>query len=131
MLSQGDQGEHAAVAWLMSQGWQVALPIGNCSNWDVAAEFDGRLQRVQVKTSRVMRADRYEITICTRGGNQSWNGLVKHFSPARCDFLYVHTRDGRRWFIPSTDVGGGTHIVVGGPKYASYEVERGAPLTLE
>jgi Holliday junction resolvase-like predicted endonuclease len=131
VLSQGDQGEHAAVSWLMSQGWQVALPIGNCSDWDVAAEFHGRLQRVQVKTTRCLRNSRWDVTLCTRGGNQSWSGLVKHFAVDRCDHLYAHTACGRRWFIPSEDVGGGSHIVLGGPKYATYEVEPGAPLTLE
>lgn len=70
------------------------------------------------------------MTLCTRGGNQSWSGLVKRFSADRCDFLSVHTADGRRWFIPSTAVEGGTAIVLGGPKYAAFEVDRGEPLTL-
>jgi hypothetical protein len=36
----------------------------------------------------------------TRGGNQSWNGLVKCFSASRCGFLFVLVADGRRWFHP-------------------------------
>ena len=46
----------------------------------------------------------------------------------RCDYLFVHAGDGRRWFIPSSVVGGGSGILLGGPKYEAYEVECGRPL---
>jgi hypothetical protein len=55
--------------------------------------------------------------------------LVKRFSPDRCDWLFVLVADGRRWFIPA-EVLEGSGIVLGGPKYAAYEVEPGRPLTL-
>jgi len=35
--------------------------------------------------------------------------------------------DGRQWFIPSEAVEGSTSIIVGGPRYAAYEVERVRP----
>jgi hypothetical protein len=54
---------------------------------------------------------------------------VKHFSSERCDWLFVLVADGRRWFIPASEVGGGDGILLGGPKYAAYEVEPGRPLT--
>jgi hypothetical protein len=41
----------------------------------------------------------------------------------------VHVGDGRRWFIPSCAVEGGSGIVLGGPKYEAYEVESDRPLT--
>jgi hypothetical protein len=61
-------------------------------------------------------------------GNQSWNGIVKRFSAVRCDGLFVLVADGRRWFIPATAVDGGSGILLGGPKYAEYEVEPGGLL---
>lgn len=132
MLSQGDQGEYSAIAWL---GWKhppVSVPLGNCSDYDAVAEVDGRLVKVQVKTTRrrVHDGERFSVTLCTRGGNQSWNGIIKHFSADRCDYLFIHTADGRRWFMPADVVEGGTAIVVGGPKYAEYEIELGPALTL-
>jgi hypothetical protein len=68
-----------------------------------------------------------EVVMATRGGNRSWSGVVKHFTAHRADFVFVHVADGRRWFIPSTAIGGGTGIRLGGPKYAEFEVERGRP----
>jgi hypothetical protein len=91
-------------------------------------EIAGRLVRVQVKTSTLRVKDRFQVALRTNGGNQSWTGVVKCFSAERCDWLFVLVGDGRRWFIPATEVGGATGIVLGGPKYAAYEVEPGRPL---
>ena len=63
------------------------------------------------------------MTVCTRGGNQSWNGVVKRLDPARYDYLFVLVADGRRWFMPSEAAVGGTKICLGGPVYAEYEIE--------
>lgn len=130
MLSQGDQGEHAALAWLAANTQRVGIPLGNPSDYDLIAEIDNRLVKVQVKTTRCYRNDRWQVTLATRGGNQSWSGLVKRFSSVRCDYLYVHTACGRRWFIPAREVEGGSGLHLGGPKYAHHEVDPGAPLTL-
>ncbi|MDX6640687.1 MAG: endonuclease [Solirubrobacteraceae bacterium] len=130
MLSQGDQGEIAAIAWLAANTRMVALPLGNASDYDVLAEIDGSIARVQVKTTSQQRGRRWPVSLATRGGNQSWNRIVKRFSAGRCDYLYAHTACGRRWFIPAKEVEGATCIVLGGPKYAAFEIEPGAPLTL-
>jgi hypothetical protein len=53
---------------------------------------------------------------------------VKVLEPSRCDNLFVHVGDGRRWYIPASALGGRTHIVLGGPKYAEYEVEPWWPI---
>ena len=104
------------------------LPLEHSPDIDLIALWEQRVLRVQVKTSTVFRNERFEVTLATRGGNQSWSGLVKTFSPRRCDYLFVHTGDGRRWFIPSAAVDGGCRIRLGGPKYALYEVEPGETL---
>ena len=127
-LEQGDLGEVSALGWLVSVGASVAVPVGHSPDWDLVAELDGRLLRVQVKTCTYVRNERWEIRLCTRGGNQSWNGVVKRMDASRCDYLFVHVGDGRRWFIPSGRVEGGSLIRLGGPKYAEFEVEPGRPL---
>jgi hypothetical protein len=115
--------------WLDSQGYQIWIPLGHSPNVDLLAEGDDeRLLRVQVETTTQYRGGRWEVMVCTRGGNRSWNGIVKRFSAKRCDWLFVLVGDGRRWFIPAKAVEGGTHIVLDGPKYAEFEVQRGRPL---
>jgi Holliday junction resolvase-like predicted endonuclease len=125
---QGDLGELSAMEWLGSQGHIVYLPIGHSPDVDLIAVSEKDLLRVQVKTTTTFRNRRWEVAICTRGGNRSWNGTVKWFSSSRCDQLFVLVADGRRWFIPAEAVEGGTRLVVGGPKYARFEIEPGRPL---
>ena len=127
-LEQGHLGEVSALEWLTSVGARVAIPFGPSPDWDLVAEFEGKLLRVQVKTSRSFLRRRWATAICTRGGNQSWNGIVKRMHPSRCDYLFVHVGDGRRWFIPSGRLGGCNAIMLGGPKYAEFEIEAGRPL---
>jgi hypothetical protein len=127
---QGDLGEYSAIEWLGSRGYPVWFPVGHSPDCDLVTEIDGRLLKVQVKTSTVLVKRRFQVALRTSGGNRSWSGVVKHFSPERCDWLFVLVADGRRWFIPAKDVEGGSGIRLGGPKYAAYEVEPGRPLTL-
>jgi PD-(D/E)XK endonuclease len=128
---QGDLGELSAIDWLVSRGHPVWLPLGHSPDADLITEIDGSLLRVQVKTSTLFINRRFSVSVCTRGGNQSWSGLVKRFSKDRCDWLFVLVADGRRWFIPSDAVEGRTRVNLGGPKYAMYEVEPGRPLPTE
>ena len=86
--------------WLLGVGANVFVPFGHSPDTDLVAELDGRLLRVQVKTSTVQLANgRYQVALSTKGGNRSWNGLVKRFSASRCEYLFVLVHDGRRWFI--------------------------------
>ncbi len=126
---QGDLGELSALEWLGTSGHVVSVPIGHSPDYDLIADDGQDLLRVQVKTSRRFRNERWEVAVCTRGGNQSWNGTVKRFEARRCDRLFVLVADGRRWFIPAGAVEGGSGLLLGGPKYADFEVEPGRALS--
>jgi PD-(D/E)XK endonuclease len=125
---QGDVGELSAIAWLVGAGATVSMPLFHGPDYDLIAEFDGRLERVQVKTSVAWHKHRFVVAICTRGGNQSWNGVIKRLDATRCDRLFVHVGDGRRWYIPANALGGNSAILLGGPKYAAFEIQPGEPL---
>jgi hypothetical protein len=125
---QGDFGELSALYWLASRGARIAIPVGNNSHWDLVAELDDRVLRVQVKTGRHRRRGRWEVTVSTRGGNQSWTGVAKLLDRSRFDYLFVLVADGRRWFIPAESVDGCSCLCLGGPKYDEFEVERGDPI---
>jgi Holliday junction resolvase-like predicted endonuclease len=128
--TQGDLGEVSALEWLVARGYQVYVPLGHSADCDLVADIDGRLERVQVKTSICRQGTRYAVMLATKGGNRSWTGTVKRFSADRCDWLFVLVGDGRRWWIPSAAVEACTAVTLGGPKYSEYEVEPGRPLPL-
>jgi PD-(D/E)XK endonuclease len=127
---QGDLGEAAAIQWLTSAGAIVSFPLFHSPDYDLIAELGGRLLRVQVKTSSHApeARGRYCVQLATSGGNQSWTGVVRRFDPSRCDFLFVLVADGRKWFIPVSEVGGTTEITVGGSKYSEFQVRKVNPL---
>jgi hypothetical protein len=125
---QGDFGERAALCWFVAQGAHVSIPFGHSPHYDLIADMDGRLLRVQVKTSVCRYKGRWAVTLCTRGGNRSWNGMVKRLDPSRFDQLFVLVEDGRQWSIPAERIDGVTAIHLGGPKYSEFEVDRGEPI---
>ena len=114
--------------WLVWHGYSLYLPVGHSPDVDLIAGDGDVLLRVQVKTSMRWHDGRWEVMVCTRGGNRSWNGSVKRFSASRCDRLFVLVADGRRWFVPADEVEAASKLRLGGPKYARFEVEPGRPL---
>ncbi len=65
---QGDLGEASAIEWLTRRGATVCAPLGHSPDYDLIAELDGRLFRVQVKTTT------FQIT--TPNGHQRWCASV-------------------------------------------------------
>jgi hypothetical protein len=119
---QGDIGEAAAIAWLTRAGYGVWVPLGHSPDADLIAQRDDRLLRIQVKTSTAFRNGRYEVSLTTKGGNRSWSGRAKDLDPGRYEFLFVLVGDGRQWFIPAAAIEARTMLLLGGPKYARFEV---------
>ncbi len=124
---QGDLGELSAMQWFGAQGAAVFVPITHSPDVDLVVIHDGVMQRVQVKTSSQVVDGRHVVTVCTRGGNQSWNRITSRFDQSRCDLLFVLVATGRRWCIPADKVEGTTAIVVTCPKYAAFEIAPGLP----
>jgi PD-(D/E)XK endonuclease len=126
---QGERGEQLAALWFESHGLSVFVPfLHNPRDFDFIVDWGESVKRIQVKTSTQFRKGRWDVTLCTRGGNRSWSGLVKHLDPTRYEYLFVIVADGRQWLIPSAEVEGGCGIRLGGPKYEQYELEPGQPL---
>ncbi len=128
---QGDLGEASAIEWLTSVAATVLIPFGHSPDFDLVASANGRLLRIQVKTSvhRVANCpERWQAQLATNGGNQSWSGVAKTFDPSRFDYLFVLTGGGRRWFIPVTAIEARHSLNLGGSKYAEFEIEEGRPI---
>jgi hypothetical protein len=130
---QGDLGEFSAMEWLASKGALVWVPMGHSPDVDLMAEIEGRLSRIQVKTSTYVTTTprghkRWHVSIATNGGNQSWSGATKTFDPQHVDFLFVLVGDGRRWLIPADVVEASRAVALGGTKYSEFEVESGTAI---
>ncbi|MDX6649928.1 MAG: endonuclease [Solirubrobacteraceae bacterium] len=119
-------GERAAVSWLWRAGAYVFIPFDHSPDFDLIAVFDAVAYRVEVKTSTHLARNsshRYQVQLATGGGNRSWDGIMKLFDPARCDFVFVLVSDGRRWLIPTSAISSKRSIMVGGPRCGEFEVD--------
>lgn len=125
---QGDFGEFSAMQWLADLGARIFLPLGHSPDIDLIAEVDGQVSRIEVKTTTHRRNERWGVGVATRGGNQSWSRIVKRFDAGRCDFLFVHVGDGRRWFIPTAALEASVSLSLGGSKYSEFEIQPGRPI---
>ena len=115
----------------MQHGYGVWIPFGHSPDCDLLAQQENRLFRIQVKTSTLFRKGRWSVALCTRGGNQSWNVIVKRLEPARYDYLFVVVADWSCWFIPSREVEARSGINLGGPKYSKFQVNPPKPLAVD
>lgn len=130
---QGDLGEASAIEWLTSKGALVWIPLGHSPDVDLVAEVEGRLLRVQVKTTTQRETtpdghERWSASVATNGGNQSWTRVAKRFDSRCVDFLFVLVGDGRRWFIPADAVESTVGLKLAGTKYSEFEIEATNPI---
>ena len=125
---QGDLGELEAARWLGQAGFGLWIPFGHSPDVDLIAQRENRLYRVQVKTSTVCRNGRWDVMLCTRGGNRSWSGEVKKLEHSSFDFLFVVVGDWRMWLIPASALDARSGVRLGGPKYAMFEVTQRSTL---
>jgi hypothetical protein len=129
--SQGDLGEASAIEWFSRLGGMVFIPFGHSPDVDLVVQLEGRLLRIQVKTSAQFAETpdghlRRVVSLKTCGGNQSWSGVAKMIDPDHLDLLFVLTGDGRRWLIPSDCLEARNSIQLGGAKYCEYEIDPAA-----
>ncbi len=78
------------------------MPLTDSQNYDLVVEMDGKLQRVQVKTSTHKHKGKYYVvSMTTKGGNRSGIGKIKRFSADDVDLVFVVVGDGTMYLIPS------------------------------
>ena len=80
---QGAIGVAFAISHYTAQEYAVFIPVSDTSRFDLIIEKDGKLSRVEVKTTKSKLID-----LRTSGGNQSWNKVYKKISSEDCDKVF-------------------------------------------
>jgi hypothetical protein len=119
---QGNIGLADAIAHFEKKGVRVLLPLTDSLPYDLVIDDNGRLDRVQVKTTtQKTEANSFEVGICVKGGNKS-RYSVKSFDPTEYDWLYVLTLpDEDRYLIPTSEISNKISITVG-KKYEMFKL---------
>ena len=102
---QGNVGVGIAIAWFMSAGYDVSIPVTDSQDYDLVIGVDNRLSTVQVKTTyHQTTTGNYQANLRVVGGNRSGTGKVKHFDPNKVDYVFIVTDANEKYFIPSHEI---------------------------
>ncbi len=111
---QGDIGVGAAIAYFLSKGLRVFVPLSESQPYDLVVDDGSGPQRVQVKTTTSRdRRGRFLVQVCTRGGNQSWSGVARYFDQRQIEWLFVLTDAEDRYLIPAYAITARTKLTLG------------------
>lgn len=115
-----------AMSWFMDRGYPVSLPVEPVP-YDLIAESDQGLQRVQVKSSQTAGSSgRYEVKLhrsryVRAQGGRPGHYLQAPYRPDDVDIFFIVCDDGARYLVPYPAVAGLSRIVITA-KYAMYRI---------
>ena len=123
---QGNIGLGQAIAYYMSKGYIVLLPINDTQPYDLVVDkLDGNgLQRVSVKTtkSKGSKSPNFSVDLRSSGGNKS-RYTNKLFDKNSCDILFVYTIDNNIWEFPSKEILVKSSISLCEDLYGQYKIQ--------
>ena len=114
---QGDIGVAKAIYIYTVLGYTVSIPNTDNAKYDLIVEKNGKLNRVQVKTTSFKtKYGIYQAMLKTSGGNQSWNGEVGKIYKENVDLVFILSEDGIAYEFPSEILDGSSTVNLGKDK---------------
>lgn len=123
---QGDAGLGAAIGYFTRKGLGVSIPLTDSQDYDLITDDNGKLGRVQVKTSTFIakkgqrKSQNYYVSLTVKGGNRSGVGEIKKFNPEQVDAVFILTPTSQ-YCIPVSEISGKNSITLG-EKYEKFKV---------
>ena len=119
-VTQGSIGLTAAIYKLTQSGYNISIPILDNQEYDLIAEFDTLLYKVEVKSTSVKNNNSWSVQIKKVRSNRTSNN-ISNFDNKLVDYLFVYTLEGDCYFIPSEDIDTTCQLTVPG-KYSDYKL---------
>jgi hypothetical protein len=116
----GNIGVAEAILYFTKQGSVVSVPLNDSQDYDLVVEYEGFLQKVQVKTSRQL--SEYNIpmvNVKSMGGTSG--AIYSTVAESGADLLFVHHEQEGNWLIPITKDMNRSSISLG-DKYIEFKV---------
>lgn len=105
MKRKGDLAELKVATDLIARGCRLSIPFGEDCDYDLIADFEGRLHRVQVKFTK---SDGARVVVRCRSHSLTKGKIryTKHYSDSMVDWIVVYdeTTD-RCYYCPSSQLG--------------------------
>jgi hypothetical protein len=104
---QGEQSEVAVASELMRKGYGVSFPFGHEHQYDLIADRDGELYRIQVKTAKQEEGNRYYIPADAEQYDDAYVDLFAGYSEDEVATFYIPVAEasGKRQRVTYTGLG--------------------------
>ena len=110
---QGDICEAFAIFYYTSLGCIVSKPLTHSPYYDLIVDTDGVLKKVECKSSRYKANEKsYLVELSTKGGNSSWNKIVKKIDLKKVDEIFILDGDGYYYIYDSKKLHGRKSVSV-------------------
>lgn len=118
---QGNIGLGQAIAYYTLKGFPVMIPLNDTQKYDLVIDVNGILNRVSVKTTQFKeRSGNYAVQLKNCGGG-SKGSVIRNFDNTFCDIVFVYTKNGDMYEIPSKDINAKSSITLS-DKYDKYKI---------
>lgn len=105
LKQKGDLAELKVAADLIDRGCRLSIPFGEDCDYDLIADFEGRLHRVQVKFTQ----SNGQVVVIRCRSHSLTNGKVratKLYTPAMIDWMVAYDATSERcYYCPSWELG--------------------------
>lgn|SRR5574344_30231 len=98
----GNAGLSCAIAYFGMNGYTVSIPLNDTQDYDLIVDKDGVLQRVQVKSTGVIRNGAYQVSLKSCGGTKGKS--YKTVLNSEADLLFVLCSNGSMFLIPVSEL---------------------------
>jgi Holliday junction resolvase-like predicted endonuclease len=107
LKKKGDLAELKVAADLAERGCSISLPFGEDCDYDLIADFEGILHRVQVKYTE-SDGNRVLVSCRSRSLTKGKARRTKYYTAQTVDWIAVYDRTSDRcYYLPSRELGGG------------------------
>ena len=120
---QGSIGLGQAIAYFVKVGYTVSIPLNDSQDYDLVIEIDGKLYKVQVKTTTVKaRSSGYYQPTLRQSCKNTKRNYMKAATELKYDYLFVTADNLQSWFIPKKVISHIKNAVVLNKDFDQYKV---------
>ena len=112
-----------AIAYFISVGISVFIPISDCDKYDLVIDEKGSFKRIQCKYSGdTEKSGAYIIDLRTFGGYREKTYHTKYLKED-FDYLFVYCSNRERYLVPVEKLIGKSQVIIGIKSWNEYNVK--------
>ena len=101
---QGNIGLGSAIQYFSQKLYTISLPLNDSQDYDLVVEIDGKLYKVQVKTTTIKGKSGYYQPYIRQTCKNTKRNYTKSAIELKYDYLFVTGDNLESWFIPKDKI---------------------------